>query len=394
VTTDPILQPRIYLDNAATSWPKPTAVYDAIDHYLRNNGAPAGRATYDEAMQVERAVNYCRQQVCNLIGVQQPGQIVFTSNCTESLNLILRGWLKPGDHVITTVTEHNSVLRPLRFLEEQNSIQVTRLACDGQGYVDPDDFRRAITNETRLLVLNHVSNVTGALQPLAEFSRIASEYHVPILLDAAQSLGCLPIDLQATPVAFLAAAGHKSLYGPLGSGLLYVAEEFAESLVPLCFGGTGTQSDQDRQPETMPNKFESGNLNVPAILGLSAGLEFVESKTVATIAATNSELTTRLLEGLAAHKAIKLIGPQASQRRGAVVSFQVNGYDSREIAATLASNFRIQSRSGFHCAPLIHQALHTVAQGGTVRLSPGAFNTLEEISFTLQQVDALITEFF
>ena len=263
---------RIYLDNAATSWPKPEAVYRAVDDYQRRLGAPAGRGSYSEAAETERIVGSCRQKIAQLLGASDPSRIIFTLNGTDSLNLALHGLLRPGDHVVTTVCEHNSVLRPLRFLAEQRQVSATYVGCDGQGFVSPDDIRRAITPHTRLIALVHVSNVTGAIQPVEEVGRIAAEHGQTYLIDAAQSLGYVPIDVRRLGCHLLAAPGHKGLLGPLGTGVLYVAPGVEQQLLPLRQGGTGTRSDEDIQPTSLPDRYEAGNLNVPGIAGLAAGV--------------------------------------------------------------------------------------------------------------------------
>ena len=379
---------RIYLDNAATSWPKPEAVYAAGDQYLRVNGAPAGRGVYAEAVDVERQIDHCRQQLAKLINADYANHIVFTANGTDSLNMVIHGWLKRGDHVVTTVCEHNSVLRPLRYLEESGFITVTRVNCDEQGFVDLEELRGAIRDETRLMAVIHVSNVSGAILPIIEFGEIARQFQVPLLVDAAQSLGSLPLDVKQANIAFLAAPGHKGLFGPLGTGVLYVSPDFAQQLSPLRQGGTGTNSDEDLQPEGLPEKFESGNLNVPGIFGLAAGIEFVSEQSVAAIHEKNAGLLARLCDGLASFAGVHVYGPRDRQFRGGVVSMNVSGYDSREVAAILESNFRIQVRSGFHCAPLIHKALHT-GPGGAVRFSPGFLNTEAQIDAVVRAMEEI-----
>ena len=379
---------RIYLDNAATSWPKPETVYAAVDQYSRENGAPAGRGVYTEAAFVERQVDRCRQQLARLINADYANNIVFTGNGTDSLNMVIHGWLKRGDHVVTSVCEHNSVLRPLRYLEESGLITVTRVNCDEQGFVDLEEIRRAIRNETRLMAIIHVSNVSGLILPINEIGAIARQFNVPLLVDAAQSLGSQPLDVKQADISFLAAPGHKGLFGPLGTGVLYIAPDVAQQLNPVRQGGTGTNSDEDLQPEGLPEKFESGNLNVSGILGLAAGIEFIEQHSVAAIHEKIASLIGRLCDGLASISGVNVYGPRDRQFRGGVVSMNISGYDSREVAATLESAFRIQVRSGFHCAPLIHQALHT-GPGGAIRFSPGFFNTAAEIDAAIRAIEEI-----
>jgi cysteine desulfurase family protein len=375
---------RIYLDNAATSWPKPEAVYRAVDDYQRRLGAPAGRSSYDEAAQAERIVVSCRKKIAQLIGASDPSRIIFTLNGTDSLNLALHGLLRPRDHVVTTVCEHNSVLRPLRFLAERD-VTTTYVPCDSDGYVDPDAIRRAITAETRLIAMIHASNVTGALQPAAEVGRIAAEHGVFFLLDAAQSLGQVPIDVSQLGCHLLAAPGHKGLLGPLGTGVLWVAPDVEEHLLPLRQGGTGTRSDEDVQPTSLPDRYESGNLNLPGIAGLEAGVSHVLETGPQRIQAHSRTLVERLLAGLNDSARLRLYGPKSGDSRVGVVSLNVADYDPQELAALLDAQWSIQARAGLHCAPRMHAALGTLPRG-TLRFSLGHFTTSEQIDAAIAAI--------
>jgi cysteine desulfurase / selenocysteine lyase len=379
---------RVYLDNAATSWPKPESVYRAIDDYQRRLGAPAGRGAYSEAAQTERMVGSCRKKVAQLIGASDPSRIIFTQNGSDSLNLALHGLLRPRDHVVTTVCEHNSVLRPLRFLAQHRDVTTTYVGCDGQGYVDPEEIRKAITPGTRLIVLIHVSNVTGAIQPVEAVGRIAAEHDIAFLVDAAQSLGHVPIDVRQIGCQLLAAPGHKGLMGPLGTGILYVAEGVEGRLLPQRQGGTGTRSDEEVQPDSLPDKYESGNLNVPGIVGLEAGVSHVLETGIDRTQEAAHALTERLLGGLRELKAVQLYGPPASDRRAGVVSLNVEGFDPQELAALLDAQWSIQSRAGIHCAPRMHAALGTLPRG-TLRLSVGHFTTTDEIDAAIAAIAEL-----
>lgn len=376
---------RIYLDNAATSWPKPEAVYRAVDDYHRKLGAPAGRSSYREAAAIERLVGSCRQKIARLIGAADARQIVFTLNGTDALNMALHGLLSPGDHVVTSVCEHNSVLRPLRFLAEQRQIAATYVGCNSPGIFDPDEVRRAITPQTRLVAIVHASNVTGAIQPVAAIGQIAKERGIPVLVDAAQSLGYLPVDVSALGCDLLAAPGHKGLLGPLGTGLLYLSAEIAERLVPLRQGGTGTRSDQDVQPLTLPDRYESGNLNVPGIVGLEAGVSHILQAGIERCRTSTEQLTSRLLAALAEMPLVTIYGPRQSAQRVGVISLNVQGYDPRELASLLDANWSIQTRAGLHCAPRMHAALGT-APAGTLRLSVGHFTTEAEIDAAIAAI--------
>ncbi len=377
---------RTYLDNAATSWPKPESVYAAVEDAMRRLGAPAGRGTYREAADVERLIERTRSRVSELLNARQPHEVVFGFNGTDVLNMAIQGSVAPGDHVITSVVEHNSVLRPLRYLEEHGGVRVTRIACDAQGYIDPDEVRQAIRADTRLIVLLHASNVTGAVQPIEAVGRIAADHAVPFLVDAAQSLGHLAIDVQQLGATMLAAPGHKGLLGPLGTGVLHVRESYADRLRPWRCGGTGTQSDRDVQPDSLPEKFEAGNPNVPGLAGLGAGVEYLLRHSIDALARHEATLTAQLLDGLLDIEAVTVHGPGSGSPRVGVVSLSIAGYDPREVAALLDSTHTIQVRAGIHCAPLMHASLGTVAQGGTVRLSFGPLNTSDEVQLALAAV--------
>jgi cysteine desulfurase family protein len=379
---------RIYLDNAATTWPKPEAVYAAVDQYQRENGAPNGRSGYREAMEANGIVERARQGVATLIGTDDPMQIVFGSNGTDVLNLAIRGVVRPGDHVVTTVCDHNSVLRPLRALSEQAGVNVGYVPCDGEGHVSPDDVRAALRPETRLVAVIHASNVTGAIQPIESIGRVVREHGALFLVDAAQSLGHMPIDVSQLEVDLLAAPGHKGLLGPLGTGVLYIRPGVETVLQPLRYGGTGTRSDEDRQPEELPDKYEPGNHNLLGLAGLVASCEFLARKSIEAIHRHHVELTARLLERIRCTDGLTIHGPQSTANRTSVVSVTVDGYDPQELAAVLESTHRIQCRAGLHCAPRMHAALGTTAGGGTLRLSPGFATTIDEID----QVAAALEE--
>ena len=377
---------RIYLDNAATSWPKPEAVYAAVDRYQRELGAPAGRSVYRQAAEVERLVLDTRRQVAELIGAEDPSRVVFTCNGTDALNLALHGLLRPGDHVVTTVAEHNSVLRPLRYLEDQRRVSVTRVRCNATGWVDVDDIRDAITPRTRLIAMVHASNVTGALQPVEDVGRLARERGLLYLVDAAQSVGHVPVNVRWIGASVLATSGHKGLLGPLGSGLLYIAPGVEQQLEPLRQGGTGSQSLDDRQPRMLPDKYESGNLNVPAIVGLGAGIAYLRKRGLDEVRRHAMQLTQLLVDGLHGIAGVTVYGPLKAEQRVGVVTVTINGYEPQVLAAMLDASYGVQTRAGAHCAPLMHAALGTLNLGGAVRFSLGAFSTEAEILLAIRAV--------
>jgi cysteine desulfurase family protein len=377
---------RIYLDNAATSWPKPQSVYAAVERAMREVGAPAGRGVYREADEAARLVADARRRVAALLGAEEPRRVAFTLNGTDSLNLAIYGLLKPGDHVVTTVIEHNSVLRPLRRLEQTGGVTVTRVPCDGEGIIDPQEMAKAVSRQTRLIALIHASNVTGALQPIEEVGRVAREREVLFLVDAAQTVGRVPLDVRNIGCSLLAAPGHKGLMGPLGTGVLYIAPGIEQQLASVRQGGTGTQSEEDLQPETLPDKYEAGNLNVPALAGLAAGAAWLQEQGLEEVHRRVSDLTTRLVQGFREIDGVTVFGPAEPGRRIDVVSIVIVGCQPHEAAVMLDTAHRIQTRPGLHCAPLMHRALGTIEGGGTLRFSVGPFNTEEEIDQTVNAV--------
>jgi cysteine desulfurase family protein len=375
---------RIYLDNAATSWPKPDAVYHAVDRYQREIGAPNGRSGYREAQATNRIIERTRRSVAELIGAADASHVIFGFNGTDVLNIAIRGTVQPGDHVVTTVCDHNSVLRPLRDLHENANVALTYIPCDGEGFISPDDVRAALRPNTRLVVVNHASNVTGAIQPIHEIGRVVRQSDAVFLVDAAQSLGHVPIDIRKFEVDLLAAPGHKGLLGPTGTGVLYIRPGIERNLRPLRCGGTGTQSDEDRQPDELPAKYEPGIHNIPGLAGLGAAVDFLQESSVDAIHAHHARLTQRLLDGFNAIAGVTVHGPQTAASRTSVISITVEGYDPQELAAVLDSTQSIQCRAGFQCAPRMHEALGTAANGGTLRLAPGYSTTLEEIDIVIE----------
>jgi cysteine desulfurase/selenocysteine lyase len=383
---------RIYLDNAATSWPKPDGVYAAIDHAQRVLGAPAGRGAYYEANDASRVVDHARNAVAKFINAPKSRNIAFTFNGTDSLSTAILGLLKKGDHVVTTVVEHNSVLRPLNHLEASGLIKVTCVGCNDEGFVDVDELIAAITPKTRLLAVNHVSNVTGSIQPVDTLKKRLAQLEnqrLVYLLDAAQSLGHIPVDIQELGCDILASSGHKGLLGPLGTGLIYLSDRVVNSVDPLRFGGTGTEGSIEFQPDQMPDRFESGNLNVPGIAGVHAGIRFLNSTEGLELRARRYVNATRLLQGILKIPGVEIHGAKEMDHRIGVFSFNISGWDCHEVASILDANWAIQTRAGRHCAPLIHRALGTESEHGTVRLSVGLFTTLAQAEMVLESIAKL-----
>ena len=375
---------RIYLDNAATSWPKPDSVYDAVDHYMRCSGVPYGRNASDRGLKVTQSFENCRNQILQLISGKAAGNLLFTGNGTQSLNIVLSGWLRDGDHVITSDAEHNSLLRPLNHLQKERGIKVTCLPCESSGAISVDGLASAIQSNTRLIALIHTSNVSSASLPLSRVCEIAKSKGVPLLLDAAQSLGHLPINVEELNIDFLAAPGHKALGGPLGTGVLYVSHRAIDELVSQQQGGTGTVSESDLQPESAPEKFESGNLNVPGVIGLEKGVEYLLSLSQKEIELPK-KLAWKLYQAIREIEGAVVYGPENDSERGAITSFNLEGFDPQEVTSILDSTFQTEVRSGFHCAPRIHAALGC-EKAGCVRLSPGFFNTEDQIDIVIDAI--------
>ena len=378
----------IYLDNAATSWPKPPGVAAAMVRFLEEVGANPGRSGHRRSIEAGRLVYRTRAALAALFGLADPLRIVFTPNVTYALNLVLRGLLRPGDHVVTSGMEHNAVMRPLRALE-QEGIALSVAPCSPQGFLDPEDVRRALRPETRLIVLNHASNVCGTILPVAEVGRIARESGLLFLVDAAQTAGVLPIAMEPMGIDLLAFTGHKGLLGPTGTGGLAIGPRVPlERFEPLVRGGTGSRSEHEVQPDFLPDRFESGTLNAVGLAGLLAGLEYIEERGLAAIRAHEVALTERLLAGLRDIPGVALYGPGKATQQVAVVSFNVAGRTPADVAEALDERYGIACRPGLHCAPATHRTLGTFPVG-TVRFAPGPFSTAAEIAAAVRAVEEL-----
>lgn len=379
------------MDNAATSFPKPPAVLEAMTRFATELGASPGRGAYAEAQEAGRLMNQCRDRINTLIHGEDPKHVIFTLNTTDALNMGIRGLVRKGCHVITTWLDHNSVLRPFNMLVELEGIEQTRVPCDPEtGLVDPKDIRDAIRPNTALIALVHGSNVTGTLQPVAEVGQIAREHDIPLLVDAAQSLGHVPVDVQAMNIDLLAAPGHKGLLGPLGTGFLYIRPGIEKHMRTSREGGTGSISDQDTQPTFMPDRFEPGSHNAIGIIGLSEGVQWILDQAIEKLWAHDQHLCKVMLDGLAAANApgLSIFGPPTVEHRCGVFSVRIEGYDQPQtLSDVLEKEFGILTRSGIHCAPLAHATMGTHDLGGTTRLSFGPFTTEEDVKAA---VDALV----
>ena len=377
----------LYFDNAATSWPKPEETQSAMNRYLREIGGSPGRSGHRLSIEAGRIVLEAREAVAQLFGVDDPFRIVFTKNATEALNIAFRGLLNAGDHVITSSMEHNSVMRPLRTLEGEG-IEVSVLPCSVRGELDPETIPPAIRPNTKAIILTHASNVTGTILPIGEAGRVAREHGLALIVDAAQTAGILPISVEAMGIDLLAFTGHKSLFGPPGTGGLYIREGMEARIRPLMTGGTGSRSEFEEQPLFLPDKFEAGTPNTIGLAGLAAGVSWVLARGVESIRAREEALAGRFIRGLREIPGIDLYGPADPSQRIAIVAFNITGLTPSEASQELDERFAIMSRPGLHCAPAAHRTIGTFPRG-TVRFGFGLFNREAEIDAALEAVRML-----
>ncbi len=382
----PPLSPNIlYLDNAATSWPKPPEVARAMVAFLEQIGANPGRSAHRLSIESGRIVDATREALAELFHAPDPLRIIFGLNGTEAINLALRGLLRPGDHVVTSSIEHNAVMRPLRALEAEG-VAMTRVRCAPDGTLDPADLAAAVGRRTVLIALNHASNVCGTITPIAEAGRIARERDLLLLVDAAATGGCLPIDVERDGVDLLAFTGHKGLYGPPGTGGLVIGERVdTRRLVPLKRGGTGSGSDSEEQPAFLPDAYESGTPNAVGLAGLGASVRWLLARGVAAVRAHQIAIGQRLSDGLRAVRRVEVYGPHDARQRVSPVSFNIADMAPSEAGLRLDEEHGILCRVGLHCAPAAHRTLGTFPRG-TVRFAPGEFTTEAEIDRALAAV--------
>ncbi len=375
----PVPTPSIHFDNAATSWPKPPEVIDAIVAYYRDCGRAAGRGGYSGAIQAESIVSRCREQVLQLAEVDSNAAAVFAHNGTDALNMAIHGMLRPGDHVVTTALEHNSVLRPLYAARDSIGVKLDIVWPDANGQIDPRKVGERIQSNTRLVCVNHASNVTGVAQDISAIGRMCRiNESVRLLVDASQTLGKFPFVFGSADWDLLAAAGHKGMFGPLGTGVLVLRNKAIDEIRPVRQGGTGLNSESEYQPDQLPHRLESGNLDVGGIAGLSAGLDFVRKTGVPQIHRHEIELRNLLVQRLRAIDEARLHGVSDCSRV-AICSLTFERQNVHEVAFILDSSFGIEVRAGLHCAPLANQEQETGSPRATLRISPGWYNTLEQI---------------
>jgi cysteine desulfurase/selenocysteine lyase len=380
----------IYLDNASTSFPKPDIVHDTVRDFYSKYGVNPGRTGCDLALVAGEMIEGTRREYSEFFnksliesgGTKNPNRLVFTLNATMSLNLIINGMVKPGDHVITTMVEHNSVIRPVNH-KVRDGAEATYIVPDSEGYIDPEDIRKAIKKNTTLVIVNHASNVTGVVQDIKAIGKICKEEGIPFAIDSAQTAGVLPIDMADCNISFLSFTGHKGLFGPTGTGGICVADD--AEIKGTIYGGTGIESAAPLHLEEYPYRLEAGTQNLSGIAGLRAGLNFVKEKGIENIYKHEIGLFTKLQNGLEEIPGVKVRGTKNLKKRVATVSVTLENYDAKNVGIILDAKYGIQTRAGLHCAPLIHEH-HGTSPTGTLRFSVGPFNTEEHIDTALKAV--------
>ena len=378
----------IYLDNASTSFPKAPTVATAMSDYITNRGININRGSYALAYDVEDIIYTTRQRLNTLFNGHDPSHVIFTQNVTMSLNMVIKGLLKAGDHVLVSSMEHNAVMRPLTQLLDKD-ITFDTIPCDSTGYIQMESIEPLIRPNTVALIINHASNVCGTIQPLESIGPICKAHNLQFIVDTAQTAGVIPIDVKACHIDALCFTGHKGLLGPQGIGGIILTKEMAQTLVPLIAGGTGSFSHLETMPTHMPDAFEAGTLNLPGIIGLNEGLSYIESQRMENIHNHELALTQAFLEGLQSIDVVNIIGKQDIQDRTAVVSITIDSMDPASIAYELESTYHIMTRVGLHCAPRAHQTLGTYPEG-TVRFSFGYANTHEDVESALSALHRIL----
>ena len=380
---------KIYLDNAATSFPKPSSVVDAVVNYMTNIGSNPGRGSYNNALEGSRIVYNCREKLCNLFNFQKPENVIFMPNITYSLNTLIKSIVKNNWHIIISSMEHNSVLRPIFQLKETMNIDIDVIQCSEKGFIDLDDFKSKIKQNTKLVVLSHASNVNGSIQPLYEIGEICRNEGVYFIIDSAQTAGSLEVDFKALNCNALAFTGHKSLLGPQGIGGFLIDDELNNLSIPYIVGGTGSLSSQMTQPDFLPDKFESGTLNTPGIAGLLEGIKFIEKEGLKAIRNHEDSLTKYFIDSLLNMDGIIFYGSTNTELRTSTISINFSHRDSAEVSYLLDSQYGIMTRTGLHCAPLAHKTIGSYPMG-TLRFSIGYFNTKEEIKYTIDSLHNIL----
>ncbi|MBN1339959.1 MAG: aminotransferase class V-fold PLP-dependent enzyme [Bacteroidales bacterium] len=380
---------KVYLDNSATSWPKPPSVISAITGYLNDYGASPGRSGHSFAIKAAREIFETRELIAVLFNAPDSERVIFSANATHAINIALKGLLKQGDHVIISHMEHNSVYRPLKYLENKGLIELTVIPCNEKGETDTRLISGSIKANTRLVVMIHGSNASGTVMPVAGIGEICRLKNILFMVDAAQTAGFIPIDIQKDNIDILAFTGHKKLYGPPGIGGLCIKDNIL--IETLIHGGTGSKSEMADHPAFYPDRLEAGTLNTVGVLGLKAGVQFILGKGIGSIRNQQLQLTEYLVVQLNNIDGIRIYGPGLSNERLPLVSFNIGRIPPSDIAFILDRDFGIMSRAGIHCTPLAHQAMGSFPRG-TVRLSLGCFNTQQEIDYVAEALKKIISE--
>ncbi|MTI71110.1 MAG: aminotransferase class V-fold PLP-dependent enzyme [Firmicutes bacterium] len=377
----------IYLDNAATSYPKPKRVLDEVYDFMNDIGASSGRGAYRRALKADRMMYETRKSICKLFKFKKTSNVIFTLNITEAINLLLNGILKEGDHVITSSLEHNSVWRTLKHLEIDRGIEISTVECDKYGVTDPNNINKLIKKNTKLIVFNHASNVIGTIQPIKKIGKIAKDNNIPFIVDTAQTAGAIDIDINRDNIDILTFTGHKSLLGPMGTGGLLINSDI--DISPLKFGGTGGDSKLEYQPESIPSKYEAGTPNVAGIAGLKKGIDFLLDEGIINIRKKEKNLVDYTIKKLNEVDKVTIYGPKNSDLITNVISFNVENFRPDELVYKLDSKYNIMLRSGLHCAPSIHRVMGTI-NTGAVRIGLGYFNSREDINTLIKALKSLI----
>jgi len=379
---------RVYLDNGSTSYPKAPGVAKAMIDYIENIGTNINRGGYKSAYSAAEVVLDTRERLIKLFNYSNSNNVIFTPNITYSLNFLIKGLLKPGDHCIVTSMEHNAVMRPLMQMHKKG-VEFTKVKCDIEGRLNPEDIEKNVKENTKAVIITHSSNVSGTIMPLYEVGQICKKHNIKFIVDSAQTAGAFDIDMKKMNIDGLAFTGHKGLLGPQGIGGFIITDEMAETMEPLVSGGTGSMSDSEEIPPFMPDKFECGTINIPGIFGLNEALKYVEKEGIENIRTKEMELTKAFIDGIKTLENVRLVGIEGTEGRTAVVSLDCRDRDNAEISYLLDKEFGIATRCGLHCAPSAHKTLDTFPQG-TVRFSFNHFNTEKEIQYAIEALEKIL----
>jgi len=374
---------NIYLDNSATSWPKPITVIETITSYMTDFGASPGRSAHHFSVKAAKEVFETRELLASLFNTPSSDRVVFTANATQAINTALFGLLKKGDHVITSYMEHNSVVRPLRHLEQKGIIELSIIDCDKEGYINLEKLKNSFRSNTKLVVTIHGSNVTGTIQPIKQIGKICKSKNVLYMVDASQSAGIIPIDMQEDNIDILAFTGHKELYGPMGIGGLCIKNDI--QIESLMHGGTGSRSESETHPHFYPDRLEAGTLNTAGIIGLKAGIQYILDQGMNNMLKKQLQLTDYFYCKLKETNDITIYGPTRNRERLPIISLNIKDKMPSDIAYTLDKEFGIMTRAGLHCSPLAHKTIGTFPHG-TVRFSMSCFTTKEDIDYTIDKI--------